>query len=93
MRDGASGRISLWLGQGSGQFNDYAPSNQVSDLNWKIVAIGDYNADGFADLVWQHNSGATARWLGTSTGDFINNGAGGTVPAGWTVQSPGLWLI
>ena len=35
----------------------------VADLNWKIVGTGDFNRDGFPDLVWQHEGdGRVAVW-------------------------------
>lgn len=35
----------------------------VSDLNWKIVGSGDFNRDGWPDLVWQHQTdGRIAVW-------------------------------
>ena len=29
---------------------------------WKIQDVGDYNADGFSDVLWRHNSGQVAMW-------------------------------
>ncbi len=46
--------------------------DRVADLNWKIVATGDFNGDGKRDIVWQHlSSGQLAVWLmnGTSLMD------------------------
>ena len=35
----------------------------VADLDWKIVASGDFNRDGWPDLVWQHQGdGRIAVW-------------------------------
>jgi len=28
----------------------------VPDLDWKIVAVGDYDGDGKGDLLWRHSS-------------------------------------
>lgn len=36
----------------------------VSDLAWKIVAVGDFNADGSSDIYWRNaNVGLNALWL------------------------------
>lgn len=93
MRNATSGELTVWLGQGNGQFSGKVPAAQVTDLNWKIVGIGDYNGDGRDDLIWKHSSGAGAEWLGTATGDFINNGATPITPVGYAVQSPDVWLV
>jgi FtsP/CotA-like multicopper oxidase with cupredoxin domain len=35
----------------------------VADLNWKIVGIGDFNADGMADILWRNSvSGENYVW-------------------------------
>jgi hypothetical protein len=49
----------------------------VTDLNWKIRAVGDINNDGRTDLVWQHGTqGLVSTWLmnGTSmtAGTLLN---------------------
>jgi Fibronectin type III domain./FG-GAP repeat. len=36
--------------------------NQNADLNWTIKGVGDVNADGYADLIWQHTGGSIAVW-------------------------------
>ena len=35
----------------------------VIDRNWRIAAAADLDADGKADIVWQHPTGALAGWL------------------------------
>jgi len=66
---------------------------QLAGLNWKVVAIGDYDGDGRDDLIWEHSSGDIGEWLGTATGDFVNNGPSTSVQTGWAVQSPDIFLI
>ncbi|PYV39503.1 MAG: VCBS repeat-containing protein, partial [Acidobacteria bacterium] len=49
-----------------------------TDLNWKIVATGDFNSDGMADLVWQHRTtGQMGVW-------FMN----GAAPKSTTLFTP-----
>jgi FG-GAP-like repeat/RTX calcium-binding nonapeptide repeat (4 copies) len=93
MRNATSGVLTNYLAQPGGQFTAVTPATQVTDLNWKIVAIGDYNGDGRDDLIWMHSSGVTAEWLATTNGQFVNNGGAMSVPAGWTAQSPDLWIV
>jgi hypothetical protein len=60
-----NGSIAVWLMTGT-QLRDGRLLNPgaVADLHWKIVAVGDMNGDGNADLVWQHQtSGLISAWL------------------------------
>lgn len=61
----ADGRVAAWLMEGvtlrAGV--PFSPA-QVVDLDWRIRAVGDLNADGHADLIWQHQvDGRVAVWL------------------------------
>jgi hypothetical protein len=45
----------------------------VSDLNWRIVGVGDMNGDNSPDLVWQHQTnGLISVWL--MNGSSLLNG-------------------
>jgi hypothetical protein len=93
LRNASTGQITEWLGQASGQLTAVTPARQIADLDWKVAAIGDFNGDGRADILWQHKGGVTAIWNGTGTGEFDYGGSGLAVPAGHVIQSPDLWLI
>jgi len=42
--------------------------DRVSDLNWKIRAVGDIDGDDMPDLLWQHRTdGRVAAWLMNGT--------------------------
>lgn len=60
-----TGRIAAWLMQGATLQNQVVFSpGQVSDTDWKIVAVRDFNGDEQLDLVWQHETqGWVAVWL------------------------------
>jgi len=59
------GRVSLWYMDGTTRIGVDTPSaGPVADVQWKIVGVGDFNADQHADLVWQHEvTGALSAWL------------------------------
>jgi hypothetical protein len=59
------GWISAWLMNGVNQVSGVSLiPDRVMDTNWKIVATGDFNADGKRDIVW-HNvaTGQASVWL------------------------------
>lgn len=60
----ADGRLWLWHMSGAAHaFNEPLAPAQVGDTDWHIVGSGDANADGYADLYWQHQtSGALSVW-------------------------------
>jgi hypothetical protein len=65
-----TGQIGVRLMNGVNLVSDlfFSPSS-VGDTAWKIVTVGDFNADGKPDLVWQREgTGESAVWLmdGTS---------------------------
>jgi hypothetical protein len=61
----SDGRVAAWLMSGTVCREAALLSiPQVADLRWRIRAIGDFNADGRADLVWWHEaSWYLAIWL------------------------------
>jgi hypothetical protein len=59
-----NGTIARWILNGVNQVSGLSvgPGN-VADTNWQIVGVGDFNADGESDIVWQHTNGSFAVWL------------------------------
>jgi hypothetical protein len=86
-----TGVVAGWLMNGftlssPGIFSPY----QLVDPKWKIKAIGDINGDGWADLVWQHE---TKNWLATTilNGTTIIDSvflSPGQVNSGWSIVGP-----
>ena len=63
------GLISVWLMNGTTAVEGrlLTPGN-VADTDWRIVGSGDFNRDGYADLVWQHRvSGQASVWFMNGT--------------------------
>lgn len=62
------GQVAAWLMNGTrlvdGRLLEPA---QVADTAWKVVGSGDFNEDGHADLVWQHDDGRAAVWTMNGT--------------------------
>jgi hypothetical protein len=63
-------------------------------LSWKIVGTGDFNDDGYADILWQNENGQPAIWYMGGTTEFaggpIINGTGQVNPGeSWTVSGVG----
>ena len=56
----------------------------VTDLKWKVVATGDYNGDGKADLLWRHaTNGSNTIWK-SGNGATLQTVTGVTNTA-WTI--------
>ena len=53
----SNGQIGVWFMDGSNRISatNFSPG-QVPDTAWKIVGVGDFNADSKPDLVWQNQS-------------------------------------
>jgi VCBS repeat protein/all-beta uncharacterized protein/FG-GAP repeat protein len=63
------GLISVWLMNGTTAVEGrlLTPGN-VTDTDWRIVGSGDFNLDGYADLVWQHRvTGQASVWFMNGT--------------------------
>ncbi len=91
-RNAASGNLVVWLMDGLTRITGaFLNPPSVGDVNWRGVAVGDFNADGQADVLWRHAlSGRTVVW----TMDGLNRVAGTfTTPDGqpdldWAVVGP-----
>src|ERR1700732_3575432 len=57
------------------------------DLNWRVIATGDFNHDGTSDVIWDNGQGVEGGWL-------MNNGTrAGSLQLpffpGWTTVASG----
>jgi hypothetical protein len=67
-RNYLSGSATVWLMNGTNRLGIQSLSYQVTDLNWQIQAIDDFNRDGRPDLIWRHAvSGSKYVWLMNGT--------------------------
>jgi len=84
-----SGQLAVWYMSGFQVIgNAWLSINQMSDPNWKIVAAGDLDGDGHADLIWQDKVNG---WLGVwlMNGSQVLSGRNLSTPKmtdpGWTI--------
>jgi Ca2+-binding RTX toxin-like protein len=88
------GQLSNWLATDNGGYtpNDSNAAAFVS-TSWSVVGTGDFNGDGFDDILWRHTDGTLSNWLNNAygSGGFIPNDANAArfVPTSWTVVGTG----
>jgi hypothetical protein len=79
------GRDDILLRSSDGSTTDWVSSaNQslvdnsaVFSINpgtdWHVEGTGDFNGDGFADVLWRNDAGTVVTFLGASNGSFVGN--------------------
>jgi hypothetical protein len=84
-----NGVITDWLGQADGSFEGNSDNAfyQLS-TSWSVAGTGDFNGDGRDDILWRHESGVIANWLGQANGGFASN-ITAPAPSGWSVANIG----
>ena len=88
-----TGSLSAWLMNGTSLASlATVTPGVVSDTNWKIVGIGDFNGDGKPDILWQHQTtGALSVWLmnGTSLASLATVTPGVVSDTNWKIVGMG----
>jgi hypothetical protein len=64
-RHALSGQNVVWLLEGTSLISGaFTNPPTLADVNWRMVATGDYNFDGRVDIVWRHSaSGQNVMWF------------------------------
>jgi FG-GAP-like repeat len=62
-RRSTDGQVGIWHMAGGVRASDIYPGQGVPTLLWTIAGVGDFDADGRADILWRDASGAVAIWL------------------------------
>ena len=92
-RNPTTGYVTEWLGTLSGGFvpNEANAGTDLAGPNWHIVGTGDFNGDGFDDLLWRNDDGGVTDWLGSANGAFQPNWGilHTTVGTDWQVANVG----
>jgi len=86
-----AGAIFNFLGTATGGFVDNGGNSFANvSTDQQVAAIGDFNGDGRADILWRNGTGTVTDWLGTSNGGFVGNESNALVTVGldWHVQDP-----
>ena len=70
-----SGTLFDWVATGSGAFASNAANFATTiSSEWRIAGTGDFNGDGYADLLWRQDvTGHLLDWLGNASGGFNTN--------------------
>lgn len=56
--------VAVWLMKNQALVSGVLVNVGASDVNWQIVGLADYNADGYMDFLWRHNqTGALYVWF------------------------------
>jgi hypothetical protein len=62
-RHSGTGVAAIWYMNGFSRIGTNAISLPNSDPLWRIQAVGDFNGDGYPDLLWRHTTlGLNAVW-------------------------------
>jgi serralysin len=69
------GLVTDWLGRADGGFTGNGDAFLAHvDTSWHIAGTGDFNGDGYSDILWQNDGGLVTDWLGRADGSFTGNG-------------------
>jgi subtilisin family serine protease len=77
-RHAGTGANSIWLMDGLTKLAGSGATTAISDLNWRVMGVADFNGDGKADILWRHlGNGSNTLWF--MDGITKTSGSGATV--------------
>ncbi len=86
-----SGNVAFWLMNGTQQLNPSATFvGNAPFATWTIIGYGDFNGDGFSDVLWRDSTGNVAIWEMNGT-QVLNPSTSfvGNVANSWSVYGVG----
>ena len=67
----SAGVVTDWLAtENSGFATNWTGASFGVPLSWQVAGTGDFNGDGFSDVLWRNNDGSMVAWIGNANGGF-----------------------
>jgi hypothetical protein len=79
---GQNSRFGYWILDGKKLVRTWS---MATNSAYRIVATGDFNGDGYLDIVWINSSRQMSMWLGGSSGSFTVGNSLGVLGSGWRI--------
>ena len=88
--DSTSGLLTIWEMNGTQVLNPTTtPVSSVPYPQVTIIGLGDFNGDGYADILWRNNDNLLAIWEMMGTQVLNPNATGVAQVVGWSVSASG----
>ena len=85
----SSGQALVWFLNGATVIGGGSPGSVPVGQGWTIAGTGDFNGDGFSDILWYNtSSGQVVVWL-LNGANVIGGGSPGSVTSPWTIVETG----
>jgi hypothetical protein len=83
-RNTTTGDVAIWEMNGTTILNPNAAGVGNVATNWSVVGVGDFNGDGYADILWKNNNNG-------NLAIYLMNGA--TITSSATFANPGAYSV
>jgi RHS repeat-associated protein len=91
-RSSSTGQVSIWFMNGTTNgtmvTSTGTPAGPTPSLDWVIQSVGDFNGDGFADILWRSSSTQQVYiWLMDGSNVSSSSASPGNPTSQWQVQA------